>query len=148
MYYLYYISDLNCVILISFPYIFYVLYNLWLFYIMFIQNVFTATFMKWNLEHIKSITHLYKNVLTFQNVVERESSRITLTSLYSLEATVSDVQKKIRAAFEAFDYESNNTVDVRWALAVQREVGIPLFSWADTPDFCNVKTHFSEPLRS
>ncbi|KAI3377792.1 hypothetical protein L3Q82_008933 [Scortum barcoo] len=31
----------------------------------------------------------------------------------SAEPVVSDVQKKIKAAFEAFDYESNNTVDVR-----------------------------------
>lgn len=29
------------------------------------------------------------------------------------EATASDVHRKIRAAFEAFDYESNNTADVR-----------------------------------
>ncbi|XP_035016490.1 dynein regulatory complex protein 8 [Hippoglossus stenolepis] len=31
----------------------------------------------------------------------------------SAESTVSDVDKKIRAAFQAFDYEANNTVDVR-----------------------------------
>ncbi|XP_034432992.1 dynein regulatory complex protein 8 [Hippoglossus hippoglossus] len=31
----------------------------------------------------------------------------------SVESTVSDVDKKIRAAFQAFDYEANNTVDVR-----------------------------------
>ncbi|XP_018522450.1 dynein regulatory complex protein 8 [Lates calcarifer] len=31
----------------------------------------------------------------------------------SAEAIVSDVHKKIRAAFEAFDFESNNTVDAR-----------------------------------
>ncbi|XP_041830678.1 dynein regulatory complex protein 8 [Melanotaenia boesemani] len=29
------------------------------------------------------------------------------------QASVSDIHKKITAAFEAFDYESNNTVDVR-----------------------------------
>ncbi|KAM4593589.1 dynein regulatory complex protein 8 [Odontesthes bonariensis] len=29
------------------------------------------------------------------------------------ETTESDIHKKIRAVFEAFDYESNNTVDVR-----------------------------------
>ncbi|XP_010775840.1 dynein regulatory complex protein 8 [Notothenia coriiceps] len=42
-------------------------------------------------------------------------------SKQSAEATVSDVQKKIRAAFEAFDYESNNTVDVR-------EIGTIIYS--------------------
>ncbi|KAJ4920867.1 hypothetical protein JOQ06_027691 [Pogonophryne albipinna] len=42
-------------------------------------------------------------------------------SKQSSEATVSDVQKKIRAAFEAFDYESNNTVDVR-------EIGTIIYS--------------------
>ncbi|GAA6220097.1 EF-hand calcium-binding domain-containing protein 2 [Lates japonicus] len=31
----------------------------------------------------------------------------------SAEVIVSDVHKKIRAAFEAFDFESNNTVDAR-----------------------------------
>ncbi|XP_029000110.1 dynein regulatory complex protein 8 [Betta splendens] len=34
---------------------------------------------------------------------------------------VSDVHKKIKAAFEAFDYESNNTVDVR-------EIGTIIYS--------------------
>uniref|UniRef100_A0A8C4GHR1 EF-hand domain-containing protein n=1 Tax=Dicentrarchus labrax TaxID=13489 RepID=A0A8C4GHR1_DICLA len=37
------------------------------------------------------------------------------------EATGSDVHKKIRAAFEVFDYESNNTVDAR-------EIGTIIYS--------------------
>ncbi|KAM7406289.1 hypothetical protein PAMP_000675 [Pampus punctatissimus] len=39
----------------------------------------------------------------------------------SAEVIVSEVHKKIRAAFEAFDYESNNTVDVR-------EIGTIIYS--------------------
>ncbi|XP_040894427.1 dynein regulatory complex protein 8 [Toxotes jaculatrix] len=39
----------------------------------------------------------------------------------SAEIMASDVHKKIRAAFEAFDYESNNTVDVR-------EIGTIIYS--------------------
>ncbi|KAK5872403.1 hypothetical protein PBY51_013111 [Eleginops maclovinus] len=42
-------------------------------------------------------------------------------SKQSAEVTVSDVHKTIRAAFEAFDYESNNTVDVR-------EIGTIIYS--------------------
>ncbi|XP_039990665.1 dynein regulatory complex protein 8 [Xiphias gladius] len=42
-------------------------------------------------------------------------------SKQSAEATASDVHRKIRAAFEAFDYESNNTADVR-------EIGTIIYS--------------------
>ncbi|XP_041798535.1 dynein regulatory complex protein 8 [Chelmon rostratus] len=40
---------------------------------------------------------------------------------HSAEIIVSDVHKRIKAAFEAFDYESNNTVDVR-------EIGTIIYS--------------------
>ncbi|XP_059211704.1 dynein regulatory complex protein 8 [Centropristis striata] len=39
----------------------------------------------------------------------------------SADVTASDIHKKIKAAFEAFDYSSNNTVDVR-------EIGTIIFS--------------------
>ncbi|XP_070688438.1 dynein regulatory complex protein 8 [Pempheris klunzingeri] len=52
----------------------------------------------------------------------------------SAEATVSDVQKRIKAAFELFDYESNNTVDVREVGTVIHSLGC-FPTQADLHDF-------------
>ncbi|XP_070765467.1 dynein regulatory complex protein 8 [Enoplosus armatus] len=55
----------------------------------------------------------------------------------SAEAIVSDVHKKIKAAFEAFDYESNNTVDVR-------EVGTIIYSLGCFPSQADLHDFIAE----
>ncbi|XP_031170050.1 dynein regulatory complex protein 8 [Sander lucioperca] len=58
-------------------------------------------------------------------------------STQSAEAIVSDVHKKIKAAFEAFDYESNNTVDVR-------EIGTIIYSLGCFPTQANLHDLIAE----
>ncbi|XP_038557706.1 dynein regulatory complex protein 8 [Micropterus salmoides] len=53
------------------------------------------------------------------------------------ESAVSDVHKKIKAAFEAFDYESNNTVDVR-------EIGTIIFSLGCFPSQADLHDFIAE----
>ncbi|XP_044216548.1 dynein regulatory complex protein 8 [Thunnus albacares] len=55
----------------------------------------------------------------------------------SAEVTVSEVHKKIRAAFEAFDYESNNTVDVR-------EIGTIIYSLGCFPSQADLHDFIAE----
>ncbi|XP_053173011.1 dynein regulatory complex protein 8 [Scomber japonicus] len=53
------------------------------------------------------------------------------------EVKVSEVHKKIRAAFEAFDYESNNTVDVR-------EIGTIIYSLGCFPSRADLHDFIAE----
>ncbi|KAM7423901.1 hypothetical protein PAMA_000322 [Pampus argenteus] len=55
----------------------------------------------------------------------------------SAEVIVSEVHKKIRAAFEAFDYESNNTVDVR-------EIGTIIYSLGCFPSQTDLHDFIAE----
>ncbi|TMS12874.1 dynein regulatory complex protein 8 isoform X1 [Larimichthys crocea] len=55
----------------------------------------------------------------------------------SAEAMVSDVHKKIKAAFEAFDYETNNTVDVR-------EIGTIIYSLGCFPSQTDLHDFIAE----
>ncbi|XP_044037377.1 dynein regulatory complex protein 8 [Siniperca chuatsi] len=55
----------------------------------------------------------------------------------SAETIVSDVHKKIKAAFEAFDYESNNTVDVR-------EIGTIIYSLGCFPTQADLHDFIAE----
>nr|XP_046239998.1 dynein regulatory complex protein 8 [Scatophagus argus]XP_046240009.1 dynein regulatory complex protein 8 [Scatophagus argus] len=53
------------------------------------------------------------------------------------EGIVSDVHKRIKAAFEAFDYESNNTVDVR-------EIGTIIYSLGCFPTQADLHDFIAE----
>uniref|UniRef100_UPI0037E854EB dynein regulatory complex protein 8 n=1 Tax=Semicossyphus pulcher TaxID=241346 RepID=UPI0037E854EB len=55
----------------------------------------------------------------------------------SAEAVVSDVHKKITAAFEAFDYELNNTADVR-------EIGTIIYSLGCFPSQADIHDFIAE----
>ncbi|XP_042340527.1 dynein regulatory complex protein 8 [Plectropomus leopardus] len=57
--------------------------------------------------------------------------------MQSSEAIVSDVHKKIKAAFEAFDYESNNTVDVG-------EIGTIIYSLGCFPTQADLRDLIAE----